>query len=215
MEPGQMFPMHIGQVTEKPMTLYINTKMTSHWLFTLHSTASNPHNGQWYAIGTISMYRPKQAEGFRCISIKVCRSWQLSMYKKPTTLHTYELIDFLLSILTHQSLTIPGVLGLSHLLPSLPLFPMLHTCLWSSLRSFPIPWPCLLSFHCKSSFHILFYTAYFCLLTVTLPICCLVVISRALAFILPIIETPSHIIKDIPPLFIKKQEVLPHSYHLI
>jgi hypothetical protein len=64
---------------------------------------------------------------------------------------------------------------------------MLHSYLWSSLRSFPIPWPCLLPFHCKSSFHILFYTAYYCFLTVTLLICCLVVISRALASILPVI----------------------------
>jgi hypothetical protein len=90
---------------------------------------------QWYAIGTLSTYRPMQAEGFQCISVKLCKSWWLPAYKKLTTLHTYKLVDFLLSILTHQSLTMPSVLSLSCLFPSLPLFSMLHTYLWSSLRS--------------------------------------------------------------------------------
>jgi hypothetical protein len=107
------------------------------------------------------MRRPKQAKGFQCILVKLCKSQWLPAYKKPMTLHTYKLIDFLLSILTHQTLVTPGVLGLSRLLLSLPLFPMLHTYLWSSLRSFPIPWPCSLPFHCKSSFHILYHTAYY------------------------------------------------------
>jgi hypothetical protein len=64
---------------------------------------------------------------------------------------------------------------------------MLPSYLWSSLRLFPIPWPCLLPFHCKSSFHILFYITYYRLLTVTLLICCLVVISWALVSILPVV----------------------------
>jgi hypothetical protein len=68
-----------------------------------------------------------------------------------------------------------------------PLFLVLHSYLWSSLRSFPIPWPCLLPFHCKSSFHILFYTIYFHLLTVALLIRCLVVISWALVSIIPVV----------------------------
>jgi hypothetical protein len=142
---------------------------------------------RWYAVGTIPTCRPKQAKGFRRISVKLCRSRWLPMYKKPTTLRTYKLVNFSLSILTHQTLAMPSVLGLSRLLPSLPSFPMLHTYLWSSLRSFPIPWPCLLPFHCKSSFHILFYTAYFRLLTVALLIRCLVVISQALASVLPVV----------------------------
>jgi hypothetical protein len=110
----------------------------------------------WYDLDTIPMCRLKQAKGFRCILVKLCKSWWLPAYKKPMTLCTYKLINIWLSILTHRSLATPGVLGLSCLLLSLPLFPMLLSYLWSSLRSFPIPWPCLLLFHCKSSFHILF-----------------------------------------------------------
>jgi hypothetical protein len=44
-----------------------------------------------------------------------------------------------------------------------------------------------LSFHCKSLFHISFYTAYYHFPTVSLLIHCLVVISQALASIIPII----------------------------
>jgi hypothetical protein len=136
---------------------------------------------------TVPLHRPMQAEAFRHISVKLCKSRWLPAWKKPMTLYTYKVDDIMLSILMHQTIATPGVLGLSHLLPSLPLFPMLHTYLWSSLRSFPIPWPCLLPFHCKSSFYILFYTVYFHLLTVALLIRCLVVISRALTSVLPII----------------------------
>jgi hypothetical protein len=59
-----------------------------------------------------------------------------------------------------------------------------------------------LPFHCKSLFHILFYSAYYCFPTVPLLIRCLVVISGALASVIPIVYTPSHSIKDVPPLFI-------------
>jgi hypothetical protein len=147
------------------------------------------HIGQVMQKPTVTVYQ--KADNLLCT-----KSRQLTVYqkadnllctKKPMTLHTYKAVHILLSILTHQTLTTPGVLGLSHLLPSLPLFPMLHTYLWSALRSFPIPWPCLLPFHCKSSFHTLFYTAYFRLLTVALLICCLVVIFRATTSILPIV----------------------------
>jgi hypothetical protein len=41
-------------------------------------------------------------------------------YTKLTTRRIYKLINFSLSILPHQTLKMPGVLGLSHLLPSLP-----------------------------------------------------------------------------------------------
>jgi hypothetical protein len=132
---------------------------------------------RWYNLGTIPTCRPMQAEAFRCISVKLCKSRWLPAYKKLTTLYTYKVNDIMLSILRHQTLTMPGVLGLSRLLLSLPLVPMLPPHLWSSLRSFPIPWPCLLLSHCKSSFHILFYIAYYRLLTVALLICCLIVIS--------------------------------------
>jgi hypothetical protein len=71
------------------------------------------------------MRRPMQAEGFRRISVKLQECRRLTAYKKKTTLHTYKLVDFWLSILTHQTIATPGVLGLSHLLLSLPLFPML------------------------------------------------------------------------------------------
>jgi hypothetical protein len=126
----------------------------------------------WYALGTIPMHRLKQADGFRCISVKLHKSWQLPTYKKPMTPHISKVNDIILSILMHQTLATPSVLSLSHLLPSLPLFLMLYTYLWSS---FPI------------AFHILFYTAYYHFLTITLPIHCLVVISWALMSILPII----------------------------
>jgi hypothetical protein len=63
---------------------------------------------------------------------------------------------------------------------------MIPTYLWSSLRSFPIPWPCSLPFHCKSSFYTLSHTTYFRLLTIVLLIRCPVVISRAIASVLPI-----------------------------
>jgi hypothetical protein len=142
---------------------------------------------RWYDSGTIPMCMPKQAKGFWHISVKLQECWQLPAYKMTTTLHTYKLVDFLVSILTHQTVATPGVLGLSCLLLSLPLFPMLPPYLWSSLRSFPIPWSCLLPFHCKSSFHTLFHIAYFRLLTVTLFIHCLVVISWALTSILPVV----------------------------
>jgi hypothetical protein len=59
------------------------------------------------------------------------------------------------------------------------------TYLWSSLRSFPILWPCSLPFHCKSSFYIPFNIAYFWSLTITLLIHCTVVISRAFASVIP------------------------------
>jgi hypothetical protein len=59
------------------------------------------------------------------------------------------------------------------------------TYLWSSLRSFPILWPCSLSFHCKWSFYILFNTTYFWSLTVALLIHCPVVISWAFMSVIP------------------------------
>jgi hypothetical protein len=147
-----------------------------------------------------------QAKGFWCISVKLQESRRLSAYIKMTTLSMYKVDDIMLSILWYQTLATPGVLSLSCLLPSLPLFPMLHTYLWSSLRSFPIPWPCVLPFHCKSSFHILFYIAYYRLLTVALLIHCLVVISRALASILPVVWIPSHSIKDVTLLSYKNKK---------
>jgi hypothetical protein len=72
-----------------------------------------------------------------------------------------------------------------------------------------------LLFHCKSLFHISFYTASHHLPIVSLLIHCLVVISWALTSIIPVVYTPSHSIKDVPPLSIKKQEVHSHSYHLV
>jgi hypothetical protein len=47
------------------------------------------------------------------------------LHTRRRRLSTYKLIDFWLSILMHQTITTPGVLGLSCLLLSLPLFPML------------------------------------------------------------------------------------------
>jgi hypothetical protein len=62
-----------------------------------------------------------------------------------------------------------------------------------------------LPFHCKSSFHISFYTASHHFPIVSWLIRCLVVISRALMSVIPIIYTPSHSIKDVPPLSINKK----------
>jgi hypothetical protein len=76
----------------------------------------------WYALGTIPTHRLKQAEGFQHISVGLQKSWQLSTYKKPMTLSMYKVDDILLSILPHQTLTTPGVLGLPHLLLSLLCF---------------------------------------------------------------------------------------------
>jgi hypothetical protein len=141
----------------------------------------------WYDSGTVPMHRLMQAKAFWRILVKLCKSWWLPVYKKMMTLYTYKLVDFLVSILMHQTIATPSVLGLSHLLPSLPLFSMLHAYLWSSLRSFSIPWPCLLPFHCKSSLYILFYISYFHLLTIILLIHCLVVIFQAIMSVLPIV----------------------------
>jgi hypothetical protein len=66
-----------------------------------------------------------------------------------------------------------------------------------------------LSFHCKSLFYISFYTAYYHFPTISLLICCPVVIFWALASAIPIIYTPSHSMKDVPPLFIKNKEFIP------
>jgi hypothetical protein len=71
------------------------------------------------------MSRLMQAEALQRISVKLQECQRLPAYKRTTTLHTYKLIDFWLSILMHQTITTPSVLGLSHLLLSLPLFPML------------------------------------------------------------------------------------------
>jgi hypothetical protein len=141
---------------------------------------------RWYDSGTIATHRPRPANAFRRISVKLCRRRQLPAYRKTTTLCRCKVDDKSLSILTHQTIATPGDLGLSCLKPSLPLSPMIPTYLWSSLRSFPIPWPCSLPFHHKSSFYTLSYTAYFPLLTIVLLIHCLVVISRVLASVLPI-----------------------------
>jgi hypothetical protein len=65
---------------------------------------------------------PKVSDVYRS---SYSKSRRLPTYKKTTTPHTYKLVDFLVSILMHQTVATPGVLGLSRLLPSLPLFPML------------------------------------------------------------------------------------------
>jgi hypothetical protein len=80
------------------------------------------YRDHWYALGTIPTRRPKQAEGFWCILVKLQKSRQLSVYNKMMTLRIYKVDDFLLSILLHQTLAMPSVLSLSCLLPSLPCF---------------------------------------------------------------------------------------------
>jgi hypothetical protein len=69
----------------------------------------------WYTIGTTSMHRPKQADSFQCISAKLGKRWWLLAYKKTMTLCTCKVNDNSLSILTHQTVTMPSDLGLSHL----------------------------------------------------------------------------------------------------
>jgi hypothetical protein len=137
----------------------------------------------WYALGTIPMCRPKQAEGFQCILVKLQKCWRLFAHRKTTTLCIYRtrrLSALHSTASNHQNarcswFVLPVTVS--------TLFPVLHSYLWSSLRSFPIPWPCLLPFYCKSLFHILFYTTYYRFPTISLLICCLVVISQALTSI--------------------------------
>jgi hypothetical protein len=76
-------------------------------------------NHRWYTLGTIPTHRPKPVEGFQRISVKLQKSQQLSAYRKPTTLCLYKLDNILLSILPHQTVTMPGVL---YLLCSLIIF---------------------------------------------------------------------------------------------
>jgi hypothetical protein len=117
--------------------------------------------GGWYATGTLSMHRPKPAKASRCISVKLCSDDSSHMQSQ-------QQFQSVLSIIVYT------------------LIPYTTTYLWSSLRSFPIPWPCSLPFHCKSSFSILFNTTYFCLITIALLIHCLVVIFQAIVSVLPI-----------------------------
>jgi hypothetical protein len=144
---------------------------------------------RWYTSGTIPTHRLKQAKGFRRISVKLQKSWRLSAYiqSRLLTLHS--------TTSNHQnaqcSRSVPHVT-----IP--PLFPLFHSYLWSCLRSFTIPWLCLLPFHCKSLFHISFYTASHHFPIVSWLICCLVVISWALVSAIPIVYTPSHSMKDVP-----------------
>jgi hypothetical protein len=178
---------HVIYASYAKVVKFSSLLWSPHQPLSLQKHISTPCICCWYDSGTIPTHRLMQAEAFRRISVKLCKSRWLPAYKKTMTLCTYKLVNFLLSILMHQTVATPGVLSLSHLLLSLPLFPMLLPYLWSSLRSFPIPWPCLLPFHCKSSFYILYYTVYFHLLTVTLFIHCLVVIFWAIVSILPVV----------------------------
>jgi hypothetical protein len=66
-----------------------------------------------------------------------------------------------------------------------------------------------LPFYCKSLFHISFYTTSHHFPVVSWLIHCLVVISQALTSIIPVVYTPSHSIKDIPPLYIKNKKSTP------
>jgi hypothetical protein len=131
-----------------------------------------PH---WYAFGTIPTHRPKVSDVY----------W--SSYRNADDFP--QIKKQWLSAL-HSTTSNPHNAWCSQSVPLVTvstLFPVLHSYLWSSLRSFPIPWPCLLPFHCKSLFHILFYTAYYRLPIISLLIHCLVVISQALTSILPVI----------------------------
>jgi hypothetical protein len=66
-----------------------------------------------------------------------------------------------------------------------------------------------LPFYCKSLFHISFYTTSLHFHVISWLIHCLVVISRALTSIIPIIYTPSHSITDVPPLPINNKKFTP------
>jgi hypothetical protein len=141
---------------------------------------------QWYALGTIPTCRPKQAEGFRCILVKLQKSQWLRIYKVDDSPHIQSQWHSAL----HSTASNCHNTWCSRSVPPVAVStssPVLHSYLWSSLRSFPIPWPCLLPFHCKLLFHILFYTTYYHFPTVALLIHCLVVISWALVSVLPIV----------------------------
>jgi hypothetical protein len=145
------------------MSVYHNT----HWHVFYKDLAFSPHVPmavncymfdafRWYATGTLSMRRPIKADGFQCISVKLCRMPMRRLFahaKSMTsmcTLHSYASN----CSNARRSRSVPPIIVST-------LVPYTTTYLWSSLRSFPIPWPCSLSFHCKSSFYILFNTAYF------------------------------------------------------
>jgi hypothetical protein len=101
--------------------------------------------GRWYALGTIPTCRLKQAKCFWCISVKLQKCRWLSTYRKPNDsshIQTHRLFTL------HSTASNPQNTWCSQSVPlvTVPtLFPLLHSYLWSSLRSFPIPWPCLLS----------------------------------------------------------------------
>jgi hypothetical protein len=69
-----------------------------------------------------------------------------------------------------------------------------------------------LPFHCKSLFHISFYTASHHFPIVSWLIHCLIVISQALVSIIPIIYTPSHSIKNVPSLSINNKKFTPTCF---
>jgi hypothetical protein len=133
---------------------------------------------RWYAIGTVSTYRPKQAEGFRHISVK--------LQQKPTTYCIQEANDSP-QIQTHWHLALhsyasnPRNAQCSRSVPSITVSTLVSYVTFLSLIIFKIiAWPCLLPFHCKSLFHILFYIAYYHLLTIAALVTLLVLtlISR-------------------------------------
>jgi hypothetical protein len=151
----------------------------------------------WYVLGTKSTCRPKQAKGFWQILVKLQKCWWLFAYTNLMTFHSP-----FYHIKLSKCLVFSVCPACYH--------PSPVSCVtFLSLIIFKIPQPCLLSFHCKSLFHISFYTDYYCFPTVSLLIHCLVVISWALASIIPIVYTPSHSIKDVPPSFIKNKEFTP------
>jgi hypothetical protein len=94
------------------------------------SATSCPLSLLCYASGTIpypciDQSRLKVSEANRSSYRKVddsshIKSQRLFTYTKPTTLCIYKLNNFSLSILPHQTIKMPGVLGLSCLLLSLP-----------------------------------------------------------------------------------------------
>jgi hypothetical protein len=141
--------------------------------------------GGWYVIGTISTHRPKQAEGFRHISVKLCKANDFPYTKANNSPHIQTQLFTL-----HSNTSNPHNAWCSRSVPPITVSTLVFYATYLSLIIFKIilhPMTLLIAFPLQVIIFILFYTTYYHLLTVTLLICCLIVISQAPMPILPIV----------------------------
>jgi hypothetical protein len=116
----------------------------------------------WYTLGTIPTHRPKQTEGFQCISVRLWKSQWLSAHTKMMTTYT-KLMTFC---------SVYRIKSSKHLVflvcPACYCLYPVSCVIFLSMIIFKII-PCLLPFHYKSLFHILFYLLPHCCITYLLP----------------------------------------------